>query len=85
MAMITPTPVPSSNVDPAAMGTLSVSAILLQRLGSLAQERGTSLDDLVESLLKEALVEAESRAAGRCSTRLQRCSAGPVPLPYQQP
>ncbi|MEB3306998.1 MAG: hypothetical protein VKK98_02480 [Cyanobacteriota bacterium] len=68
-----------------AMAPLAVSVPLLQRLRALAQERGSSLDDLAESLLKEALVQAEARPAGRCSTRLQRCSAGPLPLPYQQP
>lgn len=61
----------------------SLPPALMARLESLARQRECSLAVLVDELLQQALEQADPPAA-RCSTRLGRCSAGPVPLPYQQ-
>lgn len=57
---------------------------LVDRLEALAHQRGCSSAVVTEELLLQALEQAEALPAARCSTRLGRCSVGPVPLPYQQ-
>lgn len=66
------------------LASLPLPAALVARLESLASQRGCSLAELVDELLQQALEQAQYLPAGRCSTRLGRCSVGPVPLPYQQ-
>lgn len=55
-----------------------------RRLQQLAQRRGCGFEALGLELLQQALEQAEALPAGRCSTRMGQCSAGPVPLPVQQ-
>jgi predicted DNA-binding protein len=57
---------------------------LVDRLEALAHQRGCSSAVVTEELLLQALEQAEALPAARCSTRLGRCSVGPVPLPFQQ-
>ncbi|MFO7629466.1 MAG: CopG family transcriptional regulator [Prochlorococcaceae cyanobacterium] len=64
--------------------SLTLPVALVARLESLASQRGCSLAELVDELLLQAPEQAQNLPAGRCSTRLGRCSVGPVPLPYQQ-
>lgn len=68
----------------ATLAPLLLPIGLVDRLEALARRRGYSTAVLTESLLSEALEQAEALPAARCSTRLGRCSVGPVPLPYQQ-
>jgi hypothetical protein len=63
---------------------LELPADLQAELQDQAELQGCSLADLVEELLRGALGEIPAGPAGRCSTRMGRCSSGPVPLPVQQ-
>ncbi len=72
-------------LPPAAAGSgLDLPLNLQAELQVQAEQRGCSLADLVERLLRWALAESPQEPAGRCSTRMGRCSSGPVPLPVQQ-
>lgn len=63
---------------------LTLPQSLGQRLEQLAVQRGCGFQVLGLELLQQALEQAEALPAGRCSTRMGQCSAGPVPLPVQQ-
>jgi len=57
---------------------------LQTELQTQADRQGCSLADLVEQLLRRALVDSLGEPSGRCSTRIGHCRSGPVPLPVQQ-
>lgn len=66
------------------LAPLLLPIALVDRLEALARQRGCPIGAITEQLLEQALEQAEALPAARCSTRLERCSVGPVPLPYQQ-
>lgn len=68
----------------AALAPFVVPIDMVDRIEDLARRRGCPSAVLIEELIRQALEQAESLPAARCSTRLGRCSVGPVPLPYQQ-
>lgn len=82
--MVIPSPIESSRPLAGAV-PVPLPAALVERLRDLAALRGVAAPALAEELLLEALTRAEILAAGRCSTRMGHHSAGPVPLPMQQP
>jgi hypothetical protein len=67
-----------------ASAHLTLPQTLGERLEQLALQRGCGFEALGLELLQQALEQAETLPAGRCSTRMGHCSAGPVPLPVQQ-
>jgi hypothetical protein len=58
---------------------------LVSILDNMAAIQGTSVPDIVTSLLFQSLEQTGLRGSGRCSVRTGLQSAGPRPLPLQQP
>lgn len=90
-------PDPCTEPDPGAAATstdqppfavagcgLELPLDLQAGLQAQADQQGCSLADLVERLLRRALVDSPREPSGRCSTRMGHRSSGPVPLPVQQ-
>lgn len=79
---------PLPSLQPSSSSPLPVAvelpAALAAELQHWSELRGCSTAALIEELLRSAGFDSIQPGAGRCSTRLGRCSAGPLPLPVQQ-
>jgi len=77
-------PAPGQPPVARAGGDLELPPDLQAELQAQAELQGCSLADLIERLLRRALIERPRESSGRCSTRIGHSSSGPVPLPVQQ-